>query len=171
MPGWTVPERIRQVVTALDVGPEDRLLEIGCGRGVAVSLVCERLVSGHITGIDRSRKMIDIAASRNAGNVTEGKAELRITELAGLDPAGRRFDTIFAINVNLFWVRALDPELDLLKRLLAPGGTGYVCYGAAPAGVSRDLSGLLHPPFARHGFATETISTGAAFCFLGRMHR
>ena len=62
-----VSERLRLIVERLDIRPSDRVLEIGCGHGVAATFVCQRLENGHLTAIDRSAKMIAAAKRRNAG--------------------------------------------------------------------------------------------------------
>jgi ubiquinone/menaquinone biosynthesis C-methylase UbiE len=37
----------------MEIRPHDRVLEFGCGHGVAATFVCERLESGHLTAADR----------------------------------------------------------------------------------------------------------------------
>jgi len=114
-------ERLRAIVEELGVQPEQRVLEIGCGHGVAASLVCERLQGGRLTAIDRSPKMIAAAARRNAVHVEAGRAEFLVATLEDLDLGERRFDTIFAVRVGLFHREPMRARA-LAERWLAPGG-------------------------------------------------
>jgi ubiquinone/menaquinone biosynthesis C-methylase UbiE len=113
-------DRLRRIVDELDLGPDERVLEIGCGHGVAATFVCERLDGGHLTAVDRSPKMIEAAARRNAAYVEAGTAEFLVAELEEMDLGDRRFDTIFAVRVGLFH-REPDRARRLAERL-APGG-------------------------------------------------
>lgn len=126
--GTKVSDRIRWGVDVMDIGPSDRVLEIGCGHGVAVSLVCERLGDGWITGIDRSDKMVVAARARNARWIEEGTAEIvraAFPNLDLVDLGNRRFAKVFAIHVPLFRGDR-DAALAALRRLLAPGGAVYL---------------------------------------------
>ena len=120
--------RLRAIVDGLDVQPGDRVLEIGCGHGVAASYVCERLGDvGVLVAVDRSPKMIEAAARRNAEHVRAGRAEFLVAALESLDLGDRRFDTIFAVRVGLFH---RDPEgaRALTERWLAHGGTLHAVF-------------------------------------------
>ncbi|MGJ6967474.1 class I SAM-dependent methyltransferase [Streptosporangium sp. G11] len=135
-----VPERLAWAVKTLAVDPADRVLEIGCGRGVAVDLVCDRLVDGTITAVDRSEKAIDAARRRNARNVAAGKAVLSVAALEDGAFEDDSFDKIFAVNVNLFWSRSPAKEMELLKRWPAPGGGLYLFYEPPGAGRAREIA-------------------------------
>jgi cyclopropane fatty-acyl-phospholipid synthase-like methyltransferase len=117
-----VSERLESVVDRLDIQPGDRVLEIGCGHGVAATMVCERLEGGRLTAIDRSRKMVEAAARRNAAHVEAGRAEFLVATLEDADLGERRFDKIFAVRVGLFH-REPARAYALAERWLAPGGT------------------------------------------------
>jgi ubiquinone/menaquinone biosynthesis C-methylase UbiE len=116
-----VSERLRSVVEQLDIRPEDRVLEIGCGHGVAAALVCEKLEGGHLTAIDRSEKMVAAAKRRNEEYIEAGKAEFVVADLEDFDPEDRRFDKIFAVRVGLFH-REPERARSIVQRWLAPGG-------------------------------------------------
>ena len=114
--------RVRAVVDGLGLRPGDRVLEIGCGHGIAATLVCERLAGpGAYTAVDRSAKMIAAAARRNAQHVESGRAEFLVQSLEELELGSRRFDVVLAVRVGLFH---RDPARAhaLVEPWLAPGG-------------------------------------------------
>jgi ubiquinone/menaquinone biosynthesis C-methylase UbiE len=114
-----VSERLQAIVDGLDIRPGQRVLEIGCGHGVAATMVLERGAS--LVGVDRSAKMIAAAHTRNAAYVEAGTAEFLVAELEALDLGDRRFDRIFAVRVGLFH-REPGRARALAERWLAPGG-------------------------------------------------
>ena len=133
-----VSERLRAVVERLDIRPNDRVLEIGCGHGVAATLVCERLEGGHLTAVDRSAKMIQAATRRNAAYVEAGRAEFLVASLEDLDLGDRRFDKIFAVRVGLFH-REPERARGIVERWLAPGGAVFVFFDEpSPPGASEE---------------------------------
>jgi ubiquinone/menaquinone biosynthesis C-methylase UbiE len=126
-------ERLRSIVDQLGIRPDDRVLEIGCGHGVAATLVCERLQGGHLTAVDRSPKMIEAARRRNAAYVDAGKAEFLVADLENLELGNRRFDKIFAVRVGLFH-REPDRARGLVEPWLAPGGAVFAFFDS-PSGA------------------------------------
>ena len=114
--------RLERLVARLELRPTDRVLEIGCGHGVAATLVCERLDGGGAyTAVDRSPKMIAAAERRNAEQIAAGRAEFLMMALEALDLGERRFDVVFAARVGLFH-REPGRARALVEPWLAPGG-------------------------------------------------
>jgi cyclopropane fatty-acyl-phospholipid synthase-like methyltransferase len=85
-------------VEQLDVQPQDRVLELGCGHGVAVTLICERLRGGTVVALDRSPKMTAPATRRNAGYVERGRATILTTSLQDADLGNAPFDKVLAAH-------------------------------------------------------------------------
>jgi hypothetical protein len=82
---------------------------------------------GHLTAIDRSPKMIEAAAGRNAAYVDAGKAEFLVATLEDLELGDRRFDKVFAVRVGLFH-REPERACGFVEPWLAPGGTLFTFY-------------------------------------------
>ena len=122
-------ERFVWAVDTLALDPADRVLEVGCGHGVAVWLACERLSTGQITAIDRSQKMIEMATRRNREHIAAGKAMLKTAALEKADLGNKRFDKVFAFNVAPFWLQPKD-ALAIVRRHLAPDGEVYLFWDA-----------------------------------------
>src|SRR3954465_2522465 len=122
-------ERFVWAVDTLALDSADRVLEVGCGHGVAVSLVCERLTSGQITAIDRSQTVIAMAARRNRGHTAGGRGVLKTAALEKADFGAERFDKVFAFNVAPFWLQPKE-ALGIVRRQLAPDGAVYIFWDA-----------------------------------------
>jgi len=148
-------QRFVWAVDTLEVRPADRLLEVGCGHGVAVSLVCERLTTGTITAIDRSPKMIEMATRRNREHVDAGRAVLEAIALEDANLGDRRFDKVFAFNVAPFWQQP-EAALDALRDHLARDGAVYIFWDARHFAPERARDGAGRPAtrgriLRRHG--------------------
>ncbi len=154
-------ERLVWAVETMAVEPADRVLEIGCGHGVAVSLVCERLTEGKITAIDRSPKMIEAARKRNREHLASGRAELVLASLDEADLGRERFDKVFAVHVRSLWDR--PGELDVVRGWLAPGGT-LSLFHQEPGWVTRrrprEFADRLARILEEHGFSVADVVTG-----------
>jgi len=122
-----VSDRLRRLVDRLQLRPDDRVLEIGCGHGVAATLVCERLDGGRYTAVDRSPKMVAAAQRRNAAHVEAGRAEFLVMALEALDLGDRRFDVVFAARVGLFH-REPGRARGFVEPYLAPGARVVTVY-------------------------------------------
>ncbi|MEJ2865148.1 class I SAM-dependent methyltransferase [Actinomycetospora flava] len=145
-----VPPRLAAAVDLVDPAPDARVLEVGCGRGVAAALLADRLPRGHYTGIDRSAAAAAATLARApAGTVVT-------TALAAFRPSPGAFDLALAVNVNLFWTGPAHAELAVLATALRPGGVLHLVYGSDGGAAPRtDVVDRLRDHLVAGGFAPE----------------
>lgn len=68
-----ISNRIACFVDALPLAPGQRVLEIGCGPGVAAREVSRRVGNGFVLAIDRSARAIESAAVRSKAEIATGR--------------------------------------------------------------------------------------------------
>ena len=87
-----------QAVEILDVRPDDNVMEVGFGPGIAIQLLSERAPGGWIAGVDQSQEMIKQAAARNSDALRNRSVDLRYGSAERLPFADETFDKVLAIN-------------------------------------------------------------------------
>ena len=140
-----VSPRIAVYVAALPLRPDMRVLEIGCGPGVAARAIARLLTSGTILAIDRSAKAIALALAGSRAECETGRLEFRQAAIEdfALDAGEAPFDLAFAMRVGALdgRHRALEASaLSRIKAALKPEGLLFIDNGAPIRG--RDIAGL-----------------------------
>ena len=110
-----------RTIELLQINAGDRILEIGFGGGVALSLLLEQRKGGEITGVDFSTGMVRQAKKKFANAIAGGRLQLNEGEVTRLPCADERFTRVFTINTLYFWPDAKQ-GLREIRRVLAEGG-------------------------------------------------
>ena len=97
---------------AIDVGPETRLLDVGCGAGLALRHYSQR--GAVVVGVDAAAGLLSIAECRVPS------AELHHASLTDMPLEDSSFDAVTGVNS---FVYADDGGLREAHRVLRPGGT------------------------------------------------
>lgn len=123
--------RHRAAVAALGLRGRERVLEIGCGSGVATSLLLEALPEGQVVALDRSAKMIEALRQKQETALSQGRLETRAEAIETASLAAHAFDAVAAINVD-FNLRLGARWPPLIERLLSPEGLLVLAFEAPP---------------------------------------
>ncbi|MBB4185790.1 class I SAM-dependent methyltransferase [Sinorhizobium terangae] len=151
-------DRIGWAVDVLAPRASERILEIGCGHGVAVTMVCDRLTDGHIVAVDRSATMIAAAKRRNAVHLAAGRVQFHAAELASADFGEARFDKAFALRVGVFARNGPVRELEVLARHLSPAGRLFLFHDE-PSRSAADVARRLEAGIRRNAWTVAAVLT------------
>ncbi len=127
--GWLVGRAMALVnrkpnalgVEALQIGPRDVVLELGCGPGRALRRLAGHAAGGRVVGLDQSVEMLAQAGRYNRYAMRDGRIELCRCGFTPLPFADGAFDKILAVNVAYFF-HADGRELREARRVLRVGG-------------------------------------------------
>lgn len=113
-------------IEALDIQPNDNILEIGYRRGDGLGMVLNAVKngSGRVFGIEHSRYLEEVVRKRFILEIEEDKIlQLeRVLDLSTLPYPNDFFNGIFHVDSFYFWGRDLHYVCHDLLRVLAPGG-------------------------------------------------
>ncbi|WP_214844686.1 class I SAM-dependent methyltransferase [Exiguobacterium sp. s150] len=116
---WTIEQ--------LQIQPNDRILDVGCGAGDALAQMLRGYNHVHVTGLDRSPTIVRSALRRNRTDVQAGRANVVEGNLGTLPFPDVQFDRVFSIHTLYFW-DDVPAVLDEIECVLAPGGLFVITY-------------------------------------------
>lgn len=145
----------RWIVGLLDPRSDEQVLDVGCGPGLTVELLAERVVEGRVCGVDPSVEMLGQAASRNRSAIQSGRVELRPGSAASVPYPDASFSTVCTLHTVYFWP-SLEAGARELRRVLRSGGRLMIAVR-----LRREGAGVLSA--SRYGYSgaqlTELQST------------
>jgi ubiquinone/menaquinone biosynthesis C-methylase UbiE len=118
----------RWTADLMEVDRDDDVLEIGFGSGANIELLASQASNGHITGAEVSETALEMASSRNAAAISEGRVTLHLVPPGEALPVDDgTFDK--ACTIATMYVIA-DPGAVFreMHRVLKPGGLAAVTF-------------------------------------------
>lgn len=167
--------RNRWTVDLIDPARGERVLEIGCGPGVALQLCLSRAGVSAV-GADHSKLMISQAGHRNRRAVDEGRLSLVHGTVDDVPADLGPFDKAFSINVIQFVDR--EAFVARVRSTLKPGGVFAATYQPRHAKARREdalkMAGQLEAILKAQSFGevrTEELDLKPvpAVCVIGRV--
>ena len=111
-----VDSTTRETLARLRMGPEDRVLDIGCGTGELLCRLAARYPRSHLAGLDPVPEMLEVARSKVSDAV-----ELRVGWANELPWPDGSFDMV--VSCNMFhYITHPVAAIREMERVLRPGG-------------------------------------------------
>ena len=110
----------------LELTPDARVLDCGCGGGANMKRLLKKCPQGIVKGIDYSPVSVEKSKKVNEAAITEGRCAVLQGSVADMIFADDWFDAVTAFETVYFW-----PDLPRcfreVYRVLKPGGIFFIC--------------------------------------------
>jgi len=116
--------KVRRALEQTDVGPGQRVLEIGCGWGALAEMACIDF-GAQVTGVTLSTEQLDFARARLQRLGCAARADLRLQDYRDIDDGP--YDAVCSIEMieavgQSFW----PTYFETVARMLKPGGKACI---------------------------------------------
>ncbi|MFN2317051.1 MAG: class I SAM-dependent methyltransferase [Gemmatimonadales bacterium] len=108
------------MIAALGLPQHARILEVGCGRGVALPVLEERLRPTRLVGIDIDPALLTIAGQQNQD--LGAKVEVTLGDVRALPFPDADFDLVIDFG-TCYHISRAGEALREIVRVLTPGGS------------------------------------------------
>ncbi len=114
-----ISQRLLEIVNALPLKNGVRVLEIGCGTGVAAREIANRIGNGKVLAIDRSQKSIEQAKKLSQTEINNGTLQFLQTKIEEfeLPKQEQHYDFAFAIRVGALDGRHPEIQQEALTKI------------------------------------------------------
>jgi len=136
MANWGHRSLTRWTMGFMDLQSDDRVLDIGCGGGMAVKLIAQITTEGFVVGVDYSEDMVQQARRRNTAAIRAGRVEVKHGNVAALPYDDASLDKVISVEAFYFWP---DPVVNLqeVHRVIKQGGLAALAMEGSKEAPSR----------------------------------
>lgn len=113
----------RQAIDFLALDGDERVLEVGCGPGHALTELATRVPNGHVFGLDAARGMLDRARRRRDRRSVTDRVSLLRGDARRLPVRSDSMDAVFIeATLELFSTQEMRTVLEEISRVLDADG-------------------------------------------------
>jgi len=125
---WRHRPLSRWTIELMNIQPDNFVLDIGCGGGMAIKEIAKIAKSGFVAGVDYSKIMVQQALKCNAAAVQATRVVIKYGNISKLPFEDESFDKACAIESLNFWPEPIA-GLKEMHRVLRPKGLAVIATG------------------------------------------
>lgn len=111
----------QRLIASLPPGRYERVLDVGCGTGLASLAMIERFHPRHITGVDPAQGMLDLFERKLHEVDRDVEVELKATDVMNMDVEEGSYDAVVS-TMAFHWFPDKPAATREMARALRPGG-------------------------------------------------
>ena len=112
----------------------NKILDIGCGGGIAIKEFSRIFPEATIYGIDHSEEMVKLSANNNIEKIKSGKIVIQNSSVENISIESNTIDIVTAFDTISFWDNH-KKALEEIQRVLKVNGLLYIINGYPEIGT------------------------------------